>query len=194
MKSAICLISGFTQRERADDANGIVTLRRELAETYFDRRQHWLGLRTWRANMEDTAGLMLEQMPAKIIVVAYSWGAGRGVPRLCQHLPKVDLLCLIDPVLYAWPRALALLRFGKFRVPDNVRRVATWRTENGSALDPKGRAIAHPASQKVRDIVLTRDRLGKHVWRDDATHVTIDNHPQIHEEIRELISREIDHV
>src|SRR5690606_31990099 len=118
---------------------------------YYDRRSFWLGLRTWDANVEEVAKELARRGVRKIVVVCYSWGAGRAFIRFamaCRELGLViDFVVLIDPVVYdgflIGKAANALLPSGSpFKLPEGVLAFSSYRTLNKKKLtDPWGRDV-----------------------------------------------------
>lgn len=129
------IFSGFSQR--SDRPHGCLRLYRRLA---MHRMPHTeLRLLTWDADVRALADEMATLGTQRVLVAAYSYGAGWGARRLAWHLQSrgiaIDLMLLSDPVHRTWFRPLnlrALLPTGhRFKprivLPATVRRVRTWR-------------------------------------------------------------------
>ena len=132
-----------------------------LREKYSNSPRNWVIEQTWDGDMKQLARKLARNCSrhhrtgtpkAKLVVVAYSWGAGRGLTKLAKHLDNlgmsIDFALLVDPVpkrpgWFFSPRQIyALTRIGKFRVPSNVNYARAWRTLNKRKWStPVGREI-----------------------------------------------------
>ncbi len=162
----IVVLSGFTQK--ASGRTGMGELYCELRRRYATTPKRYIIHRAWDADMDELAHLLDRDRTRdfRLAVTAYSWGCGRGVRRLAKSLGQrgiaIDLLLLIDPVIYRpgfWfsPRQLwALTRLGKFKVPPNVDEVYSWRQVNKG---PFGRRLK---LENRRTTVLGGSVMGSH--------------------------------
>lgn len=127
-------ISGFTQT--VAQPTGLHSLWLSLG------RQHRgpetaVELFAWRSDFAEVAeGIKLARggSDPTIVVVGYSWGAGRGFVQLANELRRRDILVaaavLCDPVYYSrWNPLGAIVGELTIDVPDNVREVF-WLRQN----------------------------------------------------------------
>lgn len=199
---AIVVQLGFTQRAEPSREFGLYALHDRLAERYFDRRSVWLGLRTWNADMKQTAHVILHRKPAKIIHVGFSYGCGEGLIQFAKHLRRravgIDLAILIDPVVrYRFLKPLSMLANHSFRVPENVRAAQLWRTVNWpSFFSPWGRNIEPRSSETeiLKRIVYGSaeslakyDPPGEHRQNADVWHTNIDEFPDVHRDVLSVV-------
>lgn len=184
--SFIYVIGGRTQKTGED--TGMMRLWARLFRWRADHPVHgsmFLMPREWNDDTKQLAALLeryatVEGRP-RIVIAAYSWGAGYGAIRLAKSLARrgrmVDLLLLIDPVyrsrLPLMFRLLAFTTWFGIRVPANVRRVLTWRQHNAG---PRGTNVRSADSARTC-IIAQRDVTGL-----GLTHVTIQYHEPILEE------------
>lgn len=141
----------------------------------------WLDLRTysspdicvlqlaWNDNMREIAERIAaySEPDPRILVAAYSWGAGHGLPQLAKALQRHGLGChavVNDPVYRSRLMSFRWLAFVPgmcVRLPDNVR-VVDWFTQKSSPL-LKGHDLSggHYLPEPVQ---LNR----KHIDMDDA--------------------------
>lgn len=176
-------------------------------------------LRAWNDDMEQLAHIIaLERKPkARLVVIAHSYGCGRGVVQLAPALARfgidIDILCAIDPVirpvsalpadvsagiLLAPLALLALTPVGRFPVPANVRQVATWRTLNHRRFDPVGRPLKlAPKTECIREVIFgdiehcyehhDQGEPGEYHVHTGVYHEDIDGNRLVHADILELI-------
>lgn len=160
--------------------------------------------REWNADWSNVASLIARNTTefSRIVVSAYSWGAGHGFLRLCEELNKRDRVVheaiLVDPVarmrftptrpllLAAITNPLSLVgktekgrKFWPIKIPKNVRAVSYFRQ---SQTVPAGRQLK-PVSSTV---TLVRDA----VWVEKP-HTRIDEDSQVMETIYEAVERAV---
>lgn len=202
MRIAIVLITGFTQPSHRAGGAGLWRLYDLLADRHYDRRQTWMTIRPWDSDeLVHDAVEIVRFAAQRVVVIAYSWGAGRGLPAfaaaLARHNAVISLACLIDPVVHTTPlRPLTLALSAltpspkPFAVPANVRRASLWRTVNWSGITtPWGRDIEAQSADAViwRRVFGSETNLMRHRPRadvvtidDDVVHGNIDDHTDVH--------------
>src|SRR3990167_4247109 len=154
----IVTIGGFT--EPPSEWTGTARLNYRLRLLY-STASCMVFHRCWTDDFDELSRIMRQwasqSRQVKTVVIAYSWGCGRGVSRLAAALGKqgmcISRLLLVDPVirpgstlpadrvlgvLFAVKSLVALTKLGKFEVPANVKRVASFRQNNGR---PFGRQL-----------------------------------------------------
>lgn len=176
-------ISGFRQGE--DRPNGLLDLwLRHLR--LFQARDVFAAYRPWNHDWQGMARLIelsAAATPKRDVLIgiyAYSYGAGWGAIRLCEHLAALGLsvqqCVLSDPVhRYALPlanwRALRWFADGaQVKVPPNVRAV-DWLYQDHDPLIRGHRVVA-------ADPQRTTVSAGFHV--PATLHNAMDNHPEFH--------------
>lgn len=146
-RAAVIVLPGFHQRPVP--TIGLGRLYRDLEHGCCrDRREVWLGMRTWHADHAATAQWIADADAEVIVAVAYSYGAGWALTKLARALQalghNIDQAYLIDPVprYRLWPlKAISMTRWGSYHLPPNVLRTDYWRQVNDA---PYGRAVVHP--------------------------------------------------
>lgn len=215
---SIVSIDGF--RNEVGDLTGQARLYWRLRQTFAHTPRHFTMQRAWHDDFAGTANTIAQHIArdqwgnptGKTAVIAYSWGAGRGMHRLASELGRhglpINLLFLIDPVPFAKWNAPALLTCGTFKLPKNVRQTWCWRQVNKQSLfDPMGRSPrprANTATSIVRETVYgTQADLAKQGVEQDAypypvvicdgamRHNTIDDCTDIHDEIVNIIRQRV---
>ena len=200
--NAILLINGFTIPEQRTDGSGLHNVYDALAEKYHDRRETWLGIRTWDAPTEHVADELVRLGVRKIVCAHYSWGT-HGMEKFARRLKElgrtIDLCCAIDPVPYVWGRWASQALFPGdrlYKMPDNVRGFASWRTVNWPGFGtPWGRDVKCDGRDYGRTAfgspaALTKYMpLGKQIIDADVIHGNIDEVPQVQDEIVRVIDR-----
>lgn len=205
LELAIVVIAGFSQK--LGEAVGMSALYWMLREKYSTSPRNFVIEQTWDGDMEQLARKLARNCARhhrsgtpklKLVVVAYSWGAGRGLTMLAKHLQKlgmwIDFAFLVDavpkrPGWFLSPRQLyALTRIGKFRVPPNVRVARAWRTLNKRKWStPVGREILPANTESPETVFVTdtpKDRKGWKIIVDPLVfHDTIDGDQRVHEGI-----------
>lgn len=204
IRASIITIPGFRQ----DDGpkSGLAKLHGKLIERYPGRNHVYpVALRTWDDDMWTLAAHIVDRDPDVTVVVGYSYGCGWGTPQLAEALAqygrKIDLLCAIDPVprfRFLPAKAISLTRWGKYKVPHNVIDCIYWRQVNGS---PFGRVPDHPVERlQCGGVWGTSGNLAKHATYFERacrhysrdSHADLDDRPDIHARIIELIDERID--
>lgn len=139
------------------------------------RSEDFCSLHRWNDDWSQVADLvaLLQGESAtspKVLIAAYSWGAGWGAMRLARELERrgieVDDMVLSDPVYRhpLWSLAWLALCGLPITVPTNVRRVTWFRQVKnrpmGSPLRKSFAALTKIAPAGVLD--------REHEWMDDA--------------------------
>lgn len=134
IKKWVVPIMGFT--ENTQRASGIEMLCRAIRQ--FDGGEVAI-CDPWEWNEDSKANALWlmrnsSYLPTRILVVAYSWGAGWGFLNLARELQRlgqdIELAILCDPVFRSPINLLAplsLTRFPRIEVPENVERVVVFR-------------------------------------------------------------------
>lgn len=185
---------------------------------FYDRRDTLIMHITEDADMSVVAWHIDKHNPIEIHIAAYSLGAGRGTDNLAPELEArgrvIDSLYLIDPVQdtgwlgkLSWLRPAALGWSGRdlvYRAPRNVAEVHSWRQVNHrSPFQPVGhRVVATNKQTTVHPELVYGDSFNLRKYAADVpeaqrrlsydmTHATIDNDPDIHRQIVELLTKRI---
>lgn len=147
----------------------------------------WLDLRTysspdicvhqlaWNDNMQEMAERIraYSEPNPRILVAAYSWGAGHGLPNLAKALQDRGLSChavVNDPIYrsrllsFRW---LAFVPGMHVRLPQNVL-VEAWLTQKSSPL-LKGHDLASDCPVAIPKATIL-----------DRTHIDMDDAPEYH--------------
>ena len=95
---AIVVISGFRQKNHEYTGSKQLWLKLCVERDLCDARGVKVYLKEWDTDWEDFAKEINSLEPTDVLVCAYSWGGGFGMPQLCKRLvaPVTCLLC--DPV------------------------------------------------------------------------------------------------
>ena len=135
MKAWIICISGFT--ETRGEHTGTTALWKQLRR--HSSPQVCVQIRLWDEDWRDYAAFIAEHSEpgVRILVCAYSWGAGHGFIRLARYLQghgiRVETAVLCDPVYRSRTllgRWLAFVPWLPIRVPANVDDVF-WLRQTG---------------------------------------------------------------
>lgn len=112
-RAAIILASGYTQPDYWNESCGLWALRDRIGELYNDRRDMWVGIRTWDGSLNYDADEIHRLNPHHIIFIGYSWGCGKGLHKFANRASEIgreiDLAITIDPV----PQCRTLSRAGR---------------------------------------------------------------------------------
>lgn len=179
--AAIICLPGFRQTW-GPGGSGLWTLYEELAAAYYDRRTHLVLLREWDSDAAATARLIASRSPRIVLAIAYSYGAGWGLPQLAEALAppyQIDLAYLVDPVP-RWgllpAKLLSLTRWGDYELPPTVCAADYWRQLNAA---PFGRRpVPHPDAPEPpvitpRRIYGTLANIQRHAKRDERPHTRV---------------------
>lgn len=184
IQKVVVVIGGFQQNRNS--AHGSYLLFRKLRTQFDGRNNVEVLFSAYDDDFQEVANRIANlcgfATSTTIIVAAYSWGAGRGVPLLCGALDRhgyiVSKLVLCDPVLHGpWYYMLWLLvarRFYTFDIPLNVRKAwVFWQNRSRPAGYPVERASEHFTS------IIKRTQL-------DAAHSEMDNSAAYHKLVLEV--------
>ncbi|MEM0964806.1 MAG: hypothetical protein AAGJ81_01475 [Verrucomicrobiota bacterium] len=128
MKAWILCISGFT--ETIGEHTGTARLWKQLRK--LSSPETSVQLFEWDENWRKKAAFIAEHSDpdVRILVCAYSWGAGYGFRKLARHLQHYDIAIetavLCDPIYRSrtlFLRWLAFVPGLPIRIPTNVREV-----------------------------------------------------------------------
>jgi len=166
----IICISGFTETRGA--SSGTVRLWRKLQR--FSNPETSIQLRLWDENWKDFAAFVHNESEPdpnnRILVCAYSWGAGYGLRKLAKHLKEhgrsINAAVLCDPVFRSRTligRWLALLPGMPIKIPDNVQDVFWLYQKQDKILHGHTPTAEDPSRTWIGDGIKVK-----------ATHVTID--------------------
>lgn len=174
IKTWILVISGFRQTYKADDGSDELYYKLHKYNSPTVRVERL----TWKENWRQWAGWIEKNSTSgtKILVFAYSYGAGHGYRKLAKYLArlnvKVYFAVLCDPVYRSWLlilRWLALIPWKTFPVK-NTRFVKVLYQRGGR---PKGH-IPKEGHQKDGSFVYPAELL------ENENHYTIDRCERYH--------------
>lgn len=204
--AAIVVQLGFTQKAEPNREYGMFALHDWLADVYHDRRKSWLGLRTWNADMQQAADVVLHRAPGRIVHVGFSYGCGEGLLKFAKALRRrarrIDLAVLIDPVTrYRLLKPLSMFSNHRFKLPPNVDEAALWRTVNWPKwTSPWGRDVRETSEQTrvIRRTTFGSNRNlakykpgGIHRVNGDVWHSNIDELPEVHRDVLDLLQAKL---
>lgn len=169
-RRVVYVVPGFLQT--AGSRSGLIDLWGDL------HREHAapdcrVELRPWATDWGSEAELVhrTSEPDARIVVVAFSWGAGFGFVQFAKALRRrgrrIKGAALIDPVYRHWYRLgnwRAFFPRIPIRIPSNVDRVRWWRQQQS---EPRGHNLA--AASKLTAIEPP-------IWIQ-VDHVHADDHP-----------------
>jgi hypothetical protein len=94
----IVVISGFTQQNHEDTGSKDLWRQLRIERDLCGAKDVKVYLREWNTDWEAFAKEINDREPTEVLVCAYSYGGGFGMPQLCKRLvaPVTCLLC--DPV------------------------------------------------------------------------------------------------
>lgn len=128
----IVVISGFTQKRHQD--TGSRRLWHDLHKRAYlhDEGYTMVDLKEWNSDWESYAKFINSLSPSEVLVCAYSWGGGFGMPELTKRLVAPVTCVLCDPVYRSKTpigRWMAFMDW-KISVPENVDVVAHFVQES----------------------------------------------------------------
>ena len=139
-----------------------------IADDLHANRDVVILLREWKSDWKDYAKYINSLEPTEVLICAYSWGGGFGMPQLAKRLVAPVTCVLCDPVYRSKTLIGRWAAFcdWKIKVPENVT------------------VVAH-LIQKAKWYQLDGDLLkgGKWLCKPtvlDYTHTEIDNSPEYH--------------
>lgn len=166
---AIVVISGFTQKNHQDTGSRQLWRKLRMERDLCVGRNVLVYIREWNTDWESFAKEINSIEPTEVLVCAYSWGGGFGMPQLAKRLLAPVTCVLCDPVYRSKTLVGRWAAFcdWKIKVPKNVDVVkhliqkAKWYQLDGDLLKG-GKSLCKPT-------IL------------DYTHTEIDNSPEYHE-------------
>jgi hypothetical protein len=98
MGHVIIVISGFTQQNHENTGSKELWRQLRMERDLCDARNVLVYLREWNTDWDDFAEEINNLAPSDVLVCAYSYGGGFGMPQLAKRLlaPVTCILC--DPV------------------------------------------------------------------------------------------------
>lgn len=169
MGRVIIVISGFTQKNYDETGSHQLWLKMHMERDLMKCPDTKIFLKEWDSDWESFAKFINTMSPEEVMVCAYSWGGGYGMPQLCKRLVAPVTCVLCDPVY----RSKTLL--------------GRWMAFMDRAIEvPSNVTVAHHFVQRARWYQLDGDPLkgGKSLCKPtilDYTHNEMDESPEYHE-------------
>ena len=147
----IVIISGFTQKNYELTGSHDLWLKIHMERCALRCPDTKVFLREWDADWESEAKFINSLGPTEVLVCAYSWGGGFGMPQLAKRLVAPVTCVLCDPVYRSKTlvgRWAAFMDW-KINVPSNVTvkhhfiQEAKWYELDGDPLDG-GKSLCKP--------------------------------------------------
>ena len=164
----IIVISGFTQKMHQDTGSKRLWRKMNVADDLCANKDVLISLKEWDSDWKNYAKYINSLEPTEVLICAYSWGGGFGMPQLAKRLVAPVTCVLCDPVYRSKTLVGRWAAFcdWKIKVPKNVT------------------VVAH-LIQKAKWYQLDGDLLkgGKWLCKPtvlDYTHTEIDNSPEYH--------------
>ena len=166
---AIVVISGFTQKNHQDTGSRQLWRKLRMERDLCVGRDVLVYIREWNTDWESFAKEINSIEPTEVLVCAYSWGGGFGMPELTKRLVAPVTCVLCDPVFRSktiFGRWAAFCDW-KIKVPKNVDVIAhliqksKWHELDGDLLKG-GKSLCEPTILKY-------------------THAEMDNSKEYHE-------------
>jgi len=142
VSKVIVVISGFTQKNHEDTGSHELWLKLHMERDLCHGTDVKIFLREWNSDWEGFSRFINGLEPTGVLVCAYSWGGGFGMPQLCKRLVAPVTCVLCDPVYRSKTvvgRWAAFMDW-KIEVPGNVDVVghfvqeAKWYELDGDPL------------------------------------------------------------
>ncbi len=138
----IVVISGFTQKNHEDTGSHELWLNLHMERDLLVGTDVKIFLREWDSDWKAFSKFINSLDPTEVLVCAYSWGGGFGMPQLCKRLVAPVTCILCDPVFRSKTLVGRWASFcdWKIKVPDNVTVVkhfiqkAKWYELDGDPL------------------------------------------------------------
>lgn len=142
MSKIIVVISGFTQHNYEDTGSRELWRELRIERDLCDARDVKVYLREWNTDWKEFAKEINSLTPTDVLVCAYSWGGGFGMPQLTKRLVAPVTCVLCDPVYRSKTLIGRWAAFcdWKIKVPENVTVVehfiqkAKWWELDGDPL------------------------------------------------------------
>lgn len=179
-------ISGFT--EDLGNHTGTISLWRSLRKFSSGNQVCVQTPRVWNDRWADIAAMIdRESAPnARILVCAYSWGAGHGFVKLARYLQRynrrIETAVLCDPVYRSYTligRWLAMVPGMKIKVPENVDDVF-WLRQHRNRPRAHEPIAALRYSETPGNALEPATYIHPGILVEDAVHGTIDDSPEYH--------------
>ena len=152
---AIIIISGFTQKMHQNTGSKELWRKMHLADDLCANKDVLIELKEWDTDWSYYAKYINSMKPSEVLICAYSWGGGHGMPQLAKRLKAPVTCVLCDPVfrsktiLGRW----AAFCDWKIKVPGNVNVVkhfiqkSKWYQLDGDLLKG-GKSLCEPTLLK----------------------------------------------
>jgi hypothetical protein len=127
MGRVVIVISGFTQKNHENTGSKQLWRKLRIERDLCDARDTLVYLREWNTDWKAFAKEINLEDPTEVLVCAYSWGGGFGMPQLCKRLVGTPVTCVLcDPVYRSKTLVGRWAAFcdWKINVPTNVDVVA----------------------------------------------------------------------
>jgi hypothetical protein len=155
----IIVISGFTQKNHENTGSRQLWRKLRMERDLCDARDTLVYLREWKTDWKAFAKEINSLEPTEVLVCAYSWGGGFGMPQLTKRLVAPVTCVLCDPVFRSKTLIGRWAAFcdWKINVPVNVTvkrhfiQRAKWYELDGDPLNG-GRSLC---SQTILDYTHT---------------------------------------
>jgi hypothetical protein len=147
----IVVISGFTQKNHEITGSRQLWRRLRMERDLCDGRDALVYLREWNTDWKKFAKEINHLEPTEVLVCAYSWGGGYGMPQFTKRLLAPVTCVLCDPVFRSktpFGRWMAFMD-RKIKVPENVTVVkhfvqhSKWYELDGDPLKG-GKSLCNP--------------------------------------------------
>jgi hypothetical protein len=83
---AIIIISGFSQKMHQHTGSKELWRKIHLADDLCANRDVLIELKEWDTNWSYYAKYINSMKPTEVLICAYSWGGGHGMPQLAKRL------------------------------------------------------------------------------------------------------------
>lgn len=165
----IITISGFTQKNNQETGSKQLWRKMNVADDLCANKDVSIFLKEWNSDWKQYAKFINGLEPTEVLICAYSWGGGHGMPQLAKRLKAPVTCVLCDPVFRSktiFGRWAAFCDW-KIKVPKNVDVIAhliqksKWHELDGDLLKG-GKSLCEPTILKY-------------------THAEMDNSKEYHE-------------
>ena len=95
---AIIIISGFTQKMHQDTGSRQLWRKMHVADDLCANRDVLIALKEWDSDWKQYAKYINSLKVSEVLICAYSWGGGYGMPQLAKRLKAPVTCVLCDPV------------------------------------------------------------------------------------------------
>lgn len=133
----IVIISGFTQKMHQHTGSRRLWREMRLLKDLCADKEVVIELKEWNTDWKKYAKYITSLEPEDVLVCAYSWGGGYGMPQFTKRL-KMPVTCVMCDPVYHSPTPLgrwkAFFDRWAIKVPKNVS-VVRWLMQEGDKLD-----------------------------------------------------------